>query len=1060
MISEYFNLQKRYQALYGDRTAVLMEVGSFYECWEFDPSYCASDEDNKDDKGNVCTEAIGHAIDLSVILNCVLTFENSSKPYSWISCHKVGFPVISWDKNKFTILANDYVIIRVDQIKGTKNPVQRHVTEICSPTMELDNIVTTRATSNIACIYIEYQQGTKNIYEDFLITTGVAVLDVITGHNRVCEFYSKVDDQVHAIQEMYRFLISHYPRELIIHISDLPKGLDTHTDDKPNPYVLYLEKVLELRRFDRLTILVNQVQPDLKKMSYQIEFLNQMFNRKEPVTKAGNGIKLNIIQKRNDSIISDIQLERMNYGRIAYILLMKHCHSHNPDIISKLSKPDHQWIDENRHLILSHNASTQLDIISPNQQQIKTRKNNKSKIDSLMSVLDHTQTLLGRRVLSALLQNPLINGDEITTYYDMVDEMSTKVENDCLWVVLDRQLKTLPDIGRLQRKLEIKLITPKELAVLYRAYTHIITIYVGIMTLSTPVLHKQMFDKSDIDSFNEYMCRFGSIINLEALDGCNINTSAESNDKFIEFNDWPLKSGVYPDLDADIQALINGETQLQHIVDHLNTFITHTTGKKIEYKAAKKKQGAKKQDPTGTLLATTTSKAEAIKAANPDTRLCGIIQILPYTTSDRIISSDKIRNLCTQIDTIKSKLRFSLMTIYDAIIEEMITKYKFYVPVASFIAKLDLVHSYAKSAHLYNYYRPEVVKGECSYFEVKQIRHPIIERIIEGTYVTNDLILGAGYKSHSETGSSHSNGILIFGTNATGKTSLCAASALIIIMAQIGCFVPGYLKFIPYSKIITRLTGEGNIFKGQSSFIVEMSELRTILRQADNRTLVIGDELAVGTENQSGLAICGSAIMSLMTSRSTFMFATHMHDLIELEDIKSLKVDQLRVGHLSISYDEESKILIYDRKLKSGPGASIYGLIVARSLNMPEEFLNRANKMLLEITGQDKEFVTTKTSRFCKDIYMKECAKCYKTSKQTELQSHHIVEQNMFKKGLVPNLRMNAKDNIIVLCRDCHTALHSSGIELETVSSLGQSIIRVKSKLLPECDNEQLITTI
>lgn len=1061
LIIEYLNQQKKYEQQYGERTVVLMQIGSFYEIYGYDPTYCTSDEAKKDKEGNVWNEPIGHALELSTVLNCVLAREDNSGPYSIYNPFKVGFPMIAYEKNRDTLLASDYVIVRIDQVKGAKpksGPVERYVAEVCSPTMQLDNITLTRPTSNIACIYIEYHQGIRNRYENFVITTGAAVVDVITGQNRVCEFYSKAEDQVHAVQELYRFLITHYPRELIVHINDMPLGLDKHSEDAPNPYVKYLERVLELRRVDRLTTHVNIVPGDYKKLPYQIEFLNKLFNKQLSAQAPVVGMQLNIIQKRNDRIIEELGLERMNYGRIAYMLLMQHCHSHNADIIAKLSKPDLQWIDSNRHLILTHNAIVQLDLV-PNKDNVsKLRK--RTEIDSLMSILDQNQTHLGRRVLHTLLQNPMLDPNEIRTYYDMVDEMLINISDKyTLWKILDLQLKELPDIGRLQRKLEIKLITPKELAVLYGAYIKIINIYVTIMNAKTPILHSQMLSPEDVNNFNGFLARFCSMIDFEALECCHLDTSTESNLKWMEFVDSPIKPGFYPDLDEQTRALTTAENNLQHIVDHLNGFLSHTRGKKLEFKAAKKKQGAKKQDPTGTVLTTTAAKANELGLEQIDTNLCGVIQVQAYTASDRIITSDRITALCNTIDGIKMWMRQRLLGIYDSIIEEMSTKYTFYVPIASLVAKLDLVHSYAKTSNLYNYYRPAIVTddSDSSYLEAKDIRHPIIERIIDGAYVTNDILLGHGNHERS-------NGMLLFGVNQTGKSSLAKAVALNIIMAQAGCFVSSQLRYKPYSKIITRITGNDNIFKSQSSFALEMTELRTILRQADESTLVIGDELCHGTESHSGMALTGSAILSLIKNKSTFMFATHMHELLNLESIRNITNDKMRVCHLSILYDELAKTLIYDRKLQEGAGESIYGLMVAKSLELPKDFIDQAHEILLEITGENKNIVAPNKSRYNSKVYVDSCAICNRNKTQVSLHTHHIVEQNTAnEKGFVSKsiaadggtdiskglMHKNVKDNLIVLCEECHISLHSNKQELETLSTGNGKIIRIKPDTPP-----------
>jgi len=1044
-IIEYLNLQKKYEQQYGERTVVLYHVGAFYETWEYDPADCKNDKYKIDKEGKIWVEHIGKSSIVSAITDYALTCENGSKPYSISNPAKCGMPVISYDKNLAKLLANDYVVVRVDQQGSGKN-ITRAVTEICSPTMQIDSISLNRATSNIACIYIEYQKGSVgNKYDNILITTGISVIDIITGTNKVCEFHSKIGDEIHAIQELYRFLIAHTPRELIIHISDLPAGLDKNSEDNPNPYVKYLEKILELKRLNRVNSYINSVPPDYKKLSYQTEFFNKIFTKNDNTPKKMvTGLKLNIIKKQNTKILQDLGIERMSYGIISYMILLQHCNKCNSNIISKLSKPNLQWLDEKRHLILTHNAIVQLDLIP--QKEDRFRK--KSEIDSLLSVLDHCRTHLGRRSLENLLQNPMLNSDEINKYYDMVGEMFTIIENEPLYNLLDRQLKELPDIGRLQRKLELKIINPKELSNLYRAYTKIVNIYINIINANTPIIHTQLFSKEDIEGFNLFLSQYGNILNMDALECCSIN-NGESENKWFDFVDCPIKPGYYPEIDNINYTLKMSEQNLQSIIDHLNSFLIKNTGKKIEFKSAKRKVGVQKQDPTNLVVLTTNAKANTLSNSHIDKNLCGVVSFIQHTSTEKRISSSIIDHLSMTIDNIKDKLHKDLYKIYEDILEEMNNKYNFYASIINFISKIDLIHCYAIIANKYNYYRPEIVEEEgSSFLEAKNLRHAIIERIIDYPYVTNDVFLGRGSNNISDDSSINILGgpsKILLGVNETGKSSLLKATAINIIMAQIGCYTPSNLKYKPYSKIISRLSGNDNLFKGESTFIVESSELRTIVRQADKNTLVVLDEVAKGTEVLSAASITIAAIKSMIKNQSSFILSTHLHSMLTLPFITKIDKSLLEVCHLSVTRDESSGNLIYDRKLKSGGGSSIYGITVIKSLGFPDEFIDDANEVLSYLEGNSNNIVDLKTSKHNSKLYVHMCAKCNKSGLETELQTHHIIEQNKAdEKGLIDHFHKNNKGNLIVLCKSCHTWLHSQGYQLELVQSSEGSLVILK----------------
>ena len=146
------------------------------------------------------------------------------------------------------------------------------------------------------------------------------------------------------------------------------------------------------------------------------------------------------------------------------------------------------------------------------------------------------------------------------------------------------------------------------------------------------------------------------------------------------------------------------------------------------------------------------------------------------------------------------------------------------------------------------------------------------------------------------------SGILLYGTNAVGKTSLIRALGIAVIMAQSGLFVPcSQFTFKPYNYIFTRILGNDNIFKGLSTFAVEMSELRTILKSANSNSLILGDELCSGTETTSALSIFVASLERLHTLESTFLFATHFHEVLDYEEVKNLnkKSNQELIEYIS-----------------------------------------------------------------------------------------------------------------------------------------------------------------
>ena len=150
-------------------------------------------------------------------------------------------------------------------------------------------------------------------------------------------------------------------------------------------------------------------------------------------------------------------------------------------------------------------------------------------------------------------------------------------------------------------------------------------------------------------------------------------------------------------------------------------------------------------------------------------------------------------------------------------------------------------------------------------------------------------------------------------------------------------------QYKPYQSIYSRILGNDNLFKGMSTFAVEISELRVILKMANENSMILGDELCSGTETESALSIFVASMMHICKQNSSFIFATHFHEIVDYEEIKSLKT--LKMYHMCVIFDKEQNRLIYDRKMKPGSGESIYGLEVCKSLRLEEDFLDRAHEI-------------------------------------------------------------------------------------------------------------------
>jgi DNA mismatch repair protein MutS len=250
-----------------------------------------------------------------------------------------------------------------------------------------------------------------------------------------------------------------------------------------------------------------------------------------------------------------------------------------------------------------------------------------------------------------------------------------------------------------------------------------------------------------------------------------------------------------------------------------------------------------------------------------------------------------------------------------------------------------------------------------------------------------------------------------------------------VLLAQAGFFVPAKsMRFAIFDSIFTRISGADNISKGLSSFAVEMMELKNIFNRSGKRSLILGDEISHSTETMSGVSNVASAIIKLSKMGGIFLFATHLHQLPELEEIENL--NNLLCLHLSVMYEDKADKLIFDRKLKFGSGSSIYGLEFAKSLHIDKEFLQVANDIRKKITDEYntiERLTQKKTSKYNKELYVTTCAVC--GTKVDEV--HHIqAQKEADKDNFIGHITKNHKFNLIPLCKKHHKMVHDGTLNI------------------------------
>ena len=963
VLSDYINYQKLYEEKYGEKTIILMQVGSFFELYAIETPEYNFNMENLHRVSNITNMQVTKK-------NKKITEVSISNPYM------TGFPLVAIDKFINILLNNHYTIVLIEQVTEAPGP-ERKVTNIYSPGTNIEYCNSTD-NSNLVSIYIDSFKDIKNYTDIFCV--GLTSIDLTTGKSIIFESYSEKNDNKSIFDDIFRFIKIYNPQEIIITLNNV--DIDKN------------KLVNELDISDKIYHFHDKIKNEYLKLSFQQQYLEKVYNNKN---------------KSLLSIIEYLDLERYSYGLVSFIILLQFSYEHNENIIKKIDKP--QILDKNNYLILTNDTIQQLDIIN---------YNNNSKYSSLFNILNNTSTAIGKRYLKEKLLNPINCLEKLNKRYYVIEELIKidRERNEYNYKLLEDNLKKVIDIERLQRKLSLKMLQPCDFCNMDISYNNILKIF--DMEIFTNNLNFLLPEKSNINKFKKFIKEYRSLFDMTEIYKYNINTI--TNSFFTKGKIEELDNLKY-DIDKIILSYMN---------------ICNTFSQKID-KNSSNFVKLDKTDKEGYFLATTKKRGEILKKNLKKQKSIRI-------NDDKIIDLEKINfkfltGSCKItggiIDELSNELTKKIIIVSDRTkfyylkyLEIYYEKYNDVIKnVVEFVGKIDFFKSNSKNAIIYNYKRPEIIDKDDSFVEVKDIRHPIIERIQTNfEYITNDINLG-----------NNLNGILLYGCNAVGKSSLMKAIGLNIIMAQAGMFVPcSTFKYAPFNYIFTRINNNDNLFKGLSSFAVEISELRNILKRSNNKSIILGDELCSGTESISALSIFSASVIKLAKNKINFIFATHLHELSKIDEINEL--DNIKSYHLKVTFDKETKKLIYDRKLTEGNGPTTYGLEVCKAMEMDTDFLKLAEKIRKKITNTNLDILENKKSHFNKDLYFDKCKICNKNCSEI----HHIKEQNTAdSNNYIEHTHKNNLSNLVPLCNECHLNVHHGNLQIlgYKLTNLGRELI-------------------
>jgi len=726
--------------------------------------------------------------------------------------------------------------------------------------------------------------------------------------------------------------------------------------------------------------------------------------------------------------------------------------------VNKISEPKFENCSD--RLILANHSLKQLNIIDDD--------NYRGKYSSVEKMLNLCITSMGKRKFSYHLLNPTTDIEFLTNEYNITEHLLARI-ND--YDFLKNKLGLIKDISKLVRQIIMKKLSPKSLVQFYK----------NLKVIQTEIFSQICGDNVFAQYLQKNISEFSQVAVFckEVYDFIESNidvTLCEDIETTMQFELNFIKKGIDKELDERNETLLESNDKLEAIRVFLNKSIMkyekstkanastdyvkiHETEKNsFSLVATKRRCNILKEsflkDKKSVQLEYVSSFDNQTKSFDFKPELAFIT---PTANNDSITSS-LIQELCKNISSIKIQMKDIITKIYLSILDKFEQQWLEKIDtIIEFITLTDVSYTKAYVAKKYNYCKPSIVKSsEKSFVNSQDLRHCLIEHLQQNEiYVANDLILG------EPNGNS---GILLYGTNAVGKTSFIRAIGIAVIMAQAGLYVPcSSFEYSPYKYIFTRILGNDNIFKGLSTFAVEMSELRTILRLADEKSLILGDELCSGTESISATSIFVAGIKQLHDKKSTFIFATHLHEIIHYEEIRELTSVVLK--HMAVIFDREKGVLVYDRKLRDGPGDNMYGLEVCKSLNLPDSFLELAHNIRMKYHPKSGSILSLKTSHYNSKKIVGICEMC---KEEMGEEVHHLQHQadadedGIIKiKNLAP-FHKNKVANLVTLCEKCHDKMHCSSNEdsfvplLTTTKTIKKSVKKVTHKKVKTSQGVQL----
>ena len=882
-----------------------------------------------------------------------------------------GFRDYCLDKYLKIATQNGYTAVVYNQ--NTTNPklITRELYGVFSPGtfISFDTDTSPELSNNTICIWLSTHSTIHSRTKQ--LVCGISSAHIFTGESCIFEYDTPFIMNPTAFDELERYISVVSPSEVII-VSFL-------SEKETNQTIQYLGiKTGIVHVLDMTNPLIETLIEKCQKETHITHMLSTFFG------------------DESYQICKEFQMYPTGTYSLCYLLHF--LQERNPALVKKIKIP--QFLNSYNRVVLANHTLKQLNIIDDSSTDSK----HAGTLSSVSSFLNRCCTPMGRRTFHKQITNPTTDTVWLENEYNNISIfLNTPAE---VFADVRRQLRTIRDLEKICRQIMVRKIYPNTIFQMYESLCVVRQLAGSMPNLPIPS-----------DHINGSVSRI-----LEFLDSMLHINKCQGIDTITTFQDTIFKQGVFVTIDHILANYQNHKYIFDKLQETLNNMMKQQHTDETQYIKIHE------TEKSGVSLQITKKRSEALKKC-----LKGTLEITPSfivqtqhirftkaSSTNEEIEFPQLTALLKQMFDLKAQLSdeiakgfLSFLTMF----ETDITLYEDIDRAIQWIIKLDVLQSKTYVAQKYNYCKPTVItESERSFFDAKGMRHVLIEHIQQNeVYITNNLELSTPESKH--------DGILVFGTNAVGKTSLIRAVGICIIMSQSGCYVPcSSFTYCPYLSIFSRILGNDNLFKGLSTFAVEMSELRVILKSSDHHSLVLADELCSGTEMESALSLFSAGLVQLCNKRTTFLFATHFHEITKYNEICALT--RLGLKHMTVQYDPSTGVLIYNRVLNDGQGSRMYGLEVCRSLYMDPVFLESAyafrTKYFPEQRG-DLEFNTTTYNA------TKVRGKCEICKTEIASETHHLVPQHLAdKNGFIQTHHKNHPANLASICESCHTTIHKN----------------------------------